>query len=265
MLFPIQGGSTQKSPEDESEGDGVHVDSGEFPNYSLIGRNDAENPLFVSGHYSNDATVNQDESVPLNNTHKWLYSEIGDDLLSSHIMSVMEKYRSKLTSKYDLVHSFILDLTPFNTTYYEEIGSSIRASYEKLRSKQPKLHESQDWKKILYWVERAVGALEIWCASRDSSNLFTIGIQLYMTEIRIYMMEKRGIYRLHLLKSFKHHLLCSSYEKLLIALSWAWNIKGIFVQGLVKELSLKSDDSAIVSAKTPKRSPPNEMKTIKTS
>ncbi|PKB97938.1 hypothetical protein RhiirA5_112928 [Rhizophagus irregularis] len=117
-------------------------------------------------------------------------------------------------------------------------------------------------------------------ASRDSSNLYTIGIQLYMTEIRIYMMEKRDIYRLHLLKSFKLPLLYSSYDKLRLALSWAWNIRvslifcivltllvdhchllrGIFVQGLVKELSLKLDDSTIVSS----RGPPNEMKTIKT-
>ncbi|CAG8805184.1 27500_t:CDS:2, partial [Racocetra persica] len=53
------------------------------------------------------------EPVPLKNTHKRLFSEIGDDLPSSHIMSVMEKYHAKsTTSKYDLVHSFILDLTP---------------------------------------------------------------------------------------------------------------------------------------------------------
>jgi hypothetical protein len=46
-----------------------------------------------------------------------------------------------------------------------------------------------------------------------------------MTEIRIYMMEKRDIYRLHLLKSFKLPLLYSSYDKLRLALSWAWNIR----------------------------------------
>jgi hypothetical protein len=32
----------------------------------------------------------------------------------------------------------------------------------------------------------------------------------------------------------------------------------------VKELSLKLDDSVIISSKTPERSPPNEMKTTKT-
>ncbi|GBC36320.2 hypothetical protein GLOIN_2v1649442 [Rhizophagus irregularis DAOM 181602=DAOM 197198] len=397
----------EKLPNDGSEDDGVHVDSGEFPNSSLLALEtiiDAENPLFISGHDSNDATVNQDELVPLKNTHKRLFSEIGDDLPSSHIMSVMEKYRAKsTTSKYDLVHSFILDLTPcsriekefepefwaeliadrppaVNATYYEEIGSICDHLFgplgEKLRSK--KLHESrdkwvkirdlkapeynegfsyneEDWKKILYWVERAIGTFldafeseynpiqqndcgerewfgeyvipifqgalkldsfcrvpwgeitvvatdllckidqqEVVCglacggphkydltkwasdeyqlprmlkdtlddilekfrgASRDSSNLYTIGIQLYMTEIRIYMMEKRDIYRLHLLKSFKLPLLYSSYDKLRLALSWAWNIRG-----LVKELSLKLDDSTIVSS----RGPPNEMKTIKT-
>ncbi|CAG8789048.1 33576_t:CDS:2, partial [Racocetra persica] len=72
-------------------------------------------------------------------------------------------------------------------------------------------------------------------ASRDSSNLYTIGIQ-----------------------SFKLPLLYLSYDKLRLALSWAWNIRR-----LVKELSLKLDDSAIVSSKTPERDLPNEMKTIK--
>ncbi|CAI2176453.1 7683_t:CDS:10 [Funneliformis geosporum] len=128
----------EKSPDDESEDDGVHVYSGEFPNSSLLGRNDtkdaletivdAENPLFVSEHDSNDATVNQDELVPLKNTHKRLFSEIGDDLPSSHIMSVMEKYRAKST-----------------TSKYESNPSSTN----------PVIME--DWKKILYWVERAVG------------------------------------------------------------------------------------------------------------
>ncbi|CAG8737307.1 4833_t:CDS:10, partial [Funneliformis caledonium] len=124
-----------KSSDDEFEDDGVHVDykideinsddSGEFPN-SLLGKNDtkdaltnttretikpalkqksseketiigAENPFFVYEHDSNGATVNQDEK----STHKRLFSEIGDDLPSSHIMTVMEKYRAKsTTSKY---------------------------------------------------------------------------------------------------------------------------------------------------------------------
>jgi hypothetical protein len=42
------------------------------------------------------------------------------------------------------------------------------------------------------------------------------------------------------------------------------SLRGIFVQELVKELSLKLDDNAIVSFKTPEQGPPNEMKTIKT-
>ncbi|CAB4439972.1 unnamed protein product [Rhizophagus irregularis] len=370
----------EKLPNDGSEDDGVHVDSGKFPNSSLLALEtiiDAENPLFISGHDSNDATVNQNELVPLKNTHKRLFSEIGDDLPSSHIMSVMEKYRAKsTTSKYDLVHSFILDLTLFNATYYEEIGLICDYLFgplgEKLRSK--KLYEShdkwvkirdlkapeynegfsynkEDWKKILYWVERVIrtfldafeseynpiqqndcgerewfgkyvipifqGALKLnsfcrvpwreitghlvdllckinqqevvcelacgslhkydltkWAsdkyqlpkmlkntlddilekfrgASRDSLNLYTIRIQLYMTEIRIYMMKKRDIYQLHLLKLFKLSLLYSSYDKLRLALSWAWNIKR-----LVKELSLKLDDSTIVSSKTPERGLP---------
>ncbi|CAB4408192.1 unnamed protein product [Rhizophagus irregularis] len=303
---------------------------------------DAENPLFISEHDSNDATVNQNKLVPLKNTHKRLFSEIGDDLPSFHIMSVMEKYRAKsTTSKYDLVHNFILDLTP-----YSQIEKEFEPKFWKLRSK--KLYEShdkwvkirdlkapeynegvsynkEDWKKILYWVERVIRTFldafeseynpiqqndcgerewfgkyvipifqdalklnsfcrvpwgeitghladllckinqqEVVCelacgslhkydltkwasdkyqlprmlkntlddilekfrgASRDSLNLYTIRIQLYMTEIQIYMMKKCDIYQLHLLKLFKLSLLYSSYDKLRLALSWAWNIK----------------------------------------
>ncbi|CAB5352428.1 unnamed protein product [Rhizophagus irregularis] len=319
----------EKLPNDGSEDDGIHVDSGEFPNSSLLVLEtiiNAKNPLFISEHDSNDATVNQDELVPLKNTHKRLFSEIGDDLPSSHIMSVMEKYHAKSTmSKYDLMHSLILDLTPcsqiekkFKPKFWMELIAD--------RPRTCKASWIHDKWKILYWVEHAIGTFldafeseynliqqNDWCpkieqflscplgrnyadllckidqqevvcglacggphkydltkwtsdkyqlprmlkdtlddilekfrgVSRDLSNLYTIGIQLYMTEIRIYMMEKRDIYRLHLLKSFKLPLLYSSYDKLRLALSWAWNIRG-----LVKELSLKLDDSTIVSSKT---------------
>ncbi|CAG8736980.1 24318_t:CDS:2, partial [Gigaspora rosea] len=90
----------KKSREDNSE-DGVHVDNGEFPNSSIIAletMTDAENPFFVSGHDSDDATNNQDEPVPLKNARKRLFSETGDDLPLSRIMSVMEKYRAKSTT-----------------------------------------------------------------------------------------------------------------------------------------------------------------------
>ncbi|RIB16010.1 hypothetical protein C2G38_2143305 [Gigaspora rosea] len=112
----------KKSREDNSE-DGVHVDNGEFPNSrTLETMTDAENPFFVSGHDSDDATDNQDELVPLKNTRKRLFSEISNGLPLSHIMSVMEKYRAKsTTSKYDLAQNFILDLTP---------GSRIEKEFE---------------------------------------------------------------------------------------------------------------------------------------
>jgi len=48
-----------------------------------------------------------------------------------------------------------------------------------------------------------------------------------MTEVWLYMMEKRTVYRLHLLKSFDLPLSYSSYSKLRLALSWAWNIRVI--------------------------------------
>ncbi|CAB5373694.1 unnamed protein product [Rhizophagus irregularis] len=299
----------EKLPNDGSEDDGVHADSGEFPNSSLLALEtiiDAENPLFISGHDSNDATVNHDELVPLKNTPKRLFSEIGDDLPSSHIMSVMEKYRAKsTTSKYDLVHSFILDSHSLFTDR-KRLHES-RDKWVKIRDlKAPEYNEGfsyneEDWKKILstsldafeseynpiqqndcgekewfgeYVIPIFQGALKLnsfcrvpwgeitvvascrrrnenkkileecleqghltdllckidqevvcglacggphkydltkWAsdeyqlprmlkdtlddilekfrgASRDSSNLYTIGIQLYMTEIRIYMM-----------------------------------------------------------------------------
>ncbi|CAG8569117.1 8411_t:CDS:10 [Acaulospora morrowiae] len=70
-----------------------------------------------------------------------------------------------------------------------------------------------------------------------TSNIYTIGIQQCMAEIRIYMMEKRDVYRLHLLKSFDLPLTHSSYGILRLALSWAWNIKG-----LVENLSFELND-----------------------
>ncbi|CAG8470600.1 9641_t:CDS:2 [Paraglomus occultum] len=96
------------------------------------------------------------------------------------------------------------------------------------------------------------------CRSRNrrASNLYTIGIQQYMTEIRIYMMEKRDVYRFHLLKSFNLPLSHALFSNLRFALSWAWNIKG-----LVERLSFELEDGMIVSSRTPERDPPDEMKT----
>ncbi|CAG8800708.1 3656_t:CDS:2, partial [Racocetra persica] len=92
--------------------------------------------------------------------------------------------------------------------------------------------------------------------NRYMLNLYTIGIQQYMTEIQIFMMEKRDVYRLHLLKSFNLPLSYSVYGNLCLALSWAWNIKG-----LVESLSYELDDRAFVTSITPERDPPSEMKT----
>ncbi|CAJ0627479.1 1330_t:CDS:2, partial [Entrophospora sp. SA101] len=92
--------------------------------------------------------------------------------------------------------------------------------------------------------------------NKCTSNLYTIGIQQYMTEIRVYMMEKRDIYRLHHLKSFNLPLSYSSYGNLRLALSWAWDIKC-----LVENLSFEFYDETFVTSTTPKRDPPDEMKT----
>ncbi|PKK58033.1 hypothetical protein RhiirC2_763634 [Rhizophagus irregularis] len=123
----------EKLPNDGSEDDGVHADSGEFPNSSLLGRNDMKD-------------------VPLKNTPKRLFSEIGDDLPSSHIMSILTPC-SRIEKEFEpeFWAELIADRPPaVNATYYEEIGSICDHLFgplgEKLRSK---LHESRDkWVKI---------------------------------------------------------------------------------------------------------------------
>ncbi|CAJ0627477.1 1329_t:CDS:2, partial [Entrophospora sp. SA101] len=140
--------------------------------------------------------------------------------------------------------------------------------------------------------------------NKCTSNLYTIGIQQYMTEIRVYMMEKRDIYRLHHLKSFNLPLSYSSYGNLRLALSWAWDIKQYMteirvymmekrdiyrlhhlksfnlplsyssygnlrlalswawdIKCLVENLSFEFYDETFVTSTTPKRDPPDEMKT----
>ncbi|CAG8557417.1 13114_t:CDS:2 [Acaulospora colombiana] len=153
---------------------------------------------------------------------------------SPSLISIMEKYRVKqTTSKFD----FILDLTP---------KSKIEGEFE------PKL-----WAELI--ADRPVIAETEYHKEIESicDHLFSpLCKKQYMTEIRIYMMEKRDVYRLHLLKSFNLPLSYSSYGNLRLALSWAWNIKG-----LVENLSFELDDRESVSSKTPERDPPNEMKT----
>ena len=50
-----------------------------------------------------------------------------------------------------------------------------------------------------------------------------------MTEIRIYLMERREVYRLHFLKSFAFPLAFPAYRNVRTALKWAWNVRVNFI------------------------------------
>ncbi|CAG8483649.1 6295_t:CDS:10 [Ambispora gerdemannii] len=171
---------------------------------------DIRNVKEVTISADHEAGQNIEKISPSENVRKRLYSET-DELssssgeLSAHIMSVMEKYcKKQTTSKFDLAHSFILDLTSKSKIesdfepklwaeliadrpvtakagYYKEIESICDHLFGPLsKKKQPKLYgsrdkweslrnlkapeynddfsyEKEDWKKILYWAERAVG------------------------------------------------------------------------------------------------------------
>ncbi|RUP22168.1 hypothetical protein BC936DRAFT_139108 [Jimgerdemannia flammicorona] len=93
---------------------------------------------------------------------------------------------------------------------------------------------------------------------RDGSRLYILGIQTYMTTVRIYLMEKREVYRLHLLKAFTLPLTYSAYHNLRGALRWAWNVRGM-VNALLLELNADFDDND--GFETPPRAQPNDMET----
>ncbi|RHZ66968.1 hypothetical protein Glove_303g115 [Diversispora epigaea] len=89
-------------------------------------------------------------------------------------------------------------------------------------------------------------------------KLFIIGIQVYMTEVQIYMMEKREIYFLHHLKSFELPITFSSYNNLKFALRTMWNIRGL-VNSLIREFDIILEDND--GFKTPPRRVSDNMKT----
>ncbi|KAG9293161.1 hypothetical protein G9A89_010498 [Geosiphon pyriformis] len=70
---------------------------------------------------------------------------------------------------------------------------------------------------------------------------YIVGIQTYMTQVRIYLIEKREVYFLHHLKSFNLPLTFSTYHHLKSALRVAWNIRGL-VNALVREFDNVDDD-----------------------
>ncbi|CAG8733294.1 19917_t:CDS:10, partial [Dentiscutata erythropus] len=93
---------------------------------------------------------------------------------------------------------------------------------------------------------------------KKETCLYTIGIQQYKSEIRIYLMEKREVYRLHLIKTLDLPLTFSTYHILRISLSWAWNIRG-----LLNDLFDSLIDNVEIGSVTPQWVP-NDMATQKT-
>ncbi|CAG8616549.1 17520_t:CDS:10 [Acaulospora morrowiae] len=79
---------------------------------------------------------------------------------------------------------------------------------------------------------------------KDETCLYTIGIQQYKTEIRIYLMERREVYRLHLIKTLNLPLTFSTYRILRISLIWAWNIRGM-LNDLLEKLINNMETSSI--------------------
>ncbi|CAG8641789.1 8019_t:CDS:2 [Paraglomus brasilianum] len=105
--------------------------------------------------------------------------------------------------------------------------------------------------------------LKLLKAGKDQLRPYIIGIQSYMTEIRVYLMERREIYFLHHLKSFNLPLTFPTYHYLKVALRVAWNIRGL-VNSLVRELeeTIINDDND--GFKTPPTVLSNNMKTNET-
>ncbi|CAG8512591.1 7150_t:CDS:2, partial [Acaulospora colombiana] len=172
-------------------------------------RNTNENEVAISVD-DESGQGNEKEKVTQENVRKRSYAEV-DNLYSfsnepsAYVILTMEKYcKKQTTSKFDLAHSFILDLTSesqiekeFEPKLWAELiadrPATIKSEYHKeiesicdhlfgplCKKKQPKLYESrdkwenlrnlkapeynndfsyekEDWKKILYWAERAVG------------------------------------------------------------------------------------------------------------
>ncbi|CAG8580298.1 11605_t:CDS:10 [Diversispora eburnea] len=80
----------------------------------------------------------------------------------------------------------------------------------------------------------------------------------YKSEIRIYLMERREVYRLHFIKTLDFPLTFSTYHILRISLIWAWNI-----QGLLNDLLEKLINDVETGSVTPQWSP-NDMATQET-
>ncbi|CAG8507582.1 1927_t:CDS:10 [Diversispora eburnea] len=95
----------------------------------------------------------------------------------------------------------------------------------------------------------------------NNPKLYIIGIQIYMTEVQIYLMEKHEIYFLHHLKSFDLPISFSSYKSLKSALKTVWNIRGL-INSLIREFDIIFDNND--GFKTPPPRLSDNMKTKET-
>jgi len=96
-------------------------------------------------------------------------------------------------------------------------------------------------------------------AGMDDSGLYVLGIQTHLADVRIYLMERRDAYRLHLLKTFSLPLSFASFRNLRVAMKWAWNLRG-----LVNNLLSKLDDLIEDAGTPPPRPFSDEMETVDT-
>lgn len=103
--------------------------------------------------------------------------------------------------------------------------------------------------------------LKLLYAGKNGLHPYILGIQTYMTEVRVYLMEKREVYFLHHLKSFNLPLTFSAYHYLKSALRVAWNIRGL-INFLVREFDTVDDDDD--GFKTPPVTSSDNKKTQRT-
>ncbi|CAG8668557.1 14341_t:CDS:10, partial [Acaulospora morrowiae] len=110
-------------------------------------------------------------------------------------------------------------------------------SYDITKHSFDQFHLSRMMKDMLDDLE-----LKFLNSGKDGLKLYTIGIQTHMTEVNVYLIEKREVYFLHHLKSFNLPLSFSAYQSLKGALRVAWNIRGL-VNSLIQKFDVIFDNN----------------------
>jgi hypothetical protein len=67
--------------------------------------------------------------------------------------------------------------------------------------------------------------MKFYYAGLDGTGLYVLGIQTYLAETRIYLMEKPDVYHFRLLKVFSLPLSLASFCSLKVAIRCAWNLR----------------------------------------